>query len=235
MPCNAVSIHSHPPPPSSLSEIIAATCPICLCEPKNLTDVVGCNHQFCFACIWTWSLQSSQCPLCKGSFSRLRKRTSRGSVVQIEILSQASPSSSARVLGNARSIGTQVTAVRRRHVQENRQRVDPYRRIEGRAIPQWIDDPWGLAAVQWRARLYSSAARHSRARTILTIPPQLPRRHPWHSLAPNVRWNRFDRCYQRKQVQARWCCPYVVVRMPCIFIHDRERWNSSVDDNGWWQ
>ena len=47
-------------------------CPICLDQLKTKSLIGGCNHEFCFKCIVTWTNISNFCPLCKQEFHEIK-------------------------------------------------------------------------------------------------------------------------------------------------------------------
>ena len=53
----------------------AGSCCICMCDPDDgeLSSIDGCDHEFCFKCIETWSERENTCPLCKVRFNRINR------------------------------------------------------------------------------------------------------------------------------------------------------------------
>jgi len=49
------------------------TCAICTDVISDATMNNGCNHEFCFTCIETWSRTTNSCPLCKARFTYLTR------------------------------------------------------------------------------------------------------------------------------------------------------------------
>jgi len=53
------------------------SCIICLAKKNEPTTdeatIDGCEHTFCFECIFQWSLTSNTCPLCKVRFHKIKK------------------------------------------------------------------------------------------------------------------------------------------------------------------
>jgi len=48
-------------------------CSICLEAPNIPSELSGCIHIFCYACIYEWSKSSNTCPLCKVRFRSINK------------------------------------------------------------------------------------------------------------------------------------------------------------------
>lgn len=67
-----------PPPNAKLDDVpesneTVVSCCICMGQPESndLSSVNGCDHQFCFHCIATWSDRENTCPLCKARFTKI--------------------------------------------------------------------------------------------------------------------------------------------------------------------
>ncbi len=53
----------------------------CIClenpSPKDKATINGCDHNFCFACIETWSERENTCPLCKARFTQIKRNSDK--------------------------------------------------------------------------------------------------------------------------------------------------------------
>ena len=45
-------------------------CAICYNEIQFKTGLDSCKHEFCYSCIYYWSLNKTTCPLCRAKFSK---------------------------------------------------------------------------------------------------------------------------------------------------------------------
>ena len=48
-------------------------CNICFEIPED-RGTLACNHSFCFDCIFTWSKETNQCPLCRARFQTISRK-----------------------------------------------------------------------------------------------------------------------------------------------------------------
>ena len=46
---------------------------MCDVPSKELATINGCEHEFCFGCIETWSERENTCPLCKERFTKIAR------------------------------------------------------------------------------------------------------------------------------------------------------------------
>lgn len=68
--------------PAAKAEV-SENCCICMCdvEPDDLSQINGCDHNFCFGCIEKWAERENTCPLCKCRFTkidRINKKRKKG-------------------------------------------------------------------------------------------------------------------------------------------------------------
>ena len=53
----------------------------CICletpSPKDKATINGCDHNFCFSCIETWSERENTCPLCKARFTQIKRNSDK--------------------------------------------------------------------------------------------------------------------------------------------------------------
>jgi hypothetical protein len=54
-------------------------CPVCYTNPRpeDVAEVCGCNHKFCFGCIDKWGQIKNSCPLCNGTFIKVKRGTNQ--------------------------------------------------------------------------------------------------------------------------------------------------------------
>jgi len=60
-------------------------CAICLCDIKIPGILDGCNHKFCFECIYKWSNVNNTCPLCREEINVIKKKESNGKIKRFNI------------------------------------------------------------------------------------------------------------------------------------------------------
>ena len=67
-------------------------CTICIEEltSHNLSEIDGCDHKFCYDCIFVWACKSSNtCPNCKNKFNKIIKKDFQGNEIEVKISDKA--------------------------------------------------------------------------------------------------------------------------------------------------